>query len=153
VYRLSDFDMKRGTFYCEVICMLDWVDPSLSCCGATADYPVEKIDFFLHFWPQPELLNQTLDGGETPNWEDDCLPKYKRGDDGDPYQHHATMTVKFRANLFARLDYHQFPFDHQSLELSMKVLSVRSPGSASGTRPKACHPTRWRKEHELIPEW
>jgi hypothetical protein len=48
-----------------------------------------------------------------------------------------------------------FPFDHQSLELSIKLLSVRVPGVKSGTRPKACHPNRWRKKeggHELVTE-
>ena len=29
VYRLSDFDQRRGTFYIDFVLMLDWVDPSL----------------------------------------------------------------------------------------------------------------------------
>jgi hypothetical protein len=46
--------------------------------------------------------------------------------------------------LFARVDFRQFPFDHQTLELTLKLSSIRVPGVEKGTRPTARHPQRWR---------
>ena len=152
VYRVSDFDMKRSTFYCEVIVMLDWEDPSLEA-HTKEGYPGGKnVDFRYHFWPKLELLNQTLDANDEPDW-DETLPKYKRrSGKGNTIEHGGSLTVKFRANFFAKMDYRKFPFDYQDLELSIKLLSVCSPGEITGTRPTVRHPDKWRKQHELLPD-
>ena len=62
VYRISDFDGKRGTFYVEFVLMLDWVDPSLELAKKDRD-GVGIPDFHEHFWPKPELLNLTEQDG------------------------------------------------------------------------------------------
>ena len=130
--------------------MLDWVDPSLEL--ADHDMP----DWHEHFWPGVELLNLTPDTPDLPEF-DTILPKYKKDYKNKEGWgvHRAALTYKFRSVVFARLDFRKFPFDAQALELSVKLLSIRIPGNKKGTRPMACHPTRWRAAsggHELVTE-
>jgi hypothetical protein len=150
VYRISDFDGKRGTFYVEFVLMLDWLDPSLELCENN------NPDFHEHYWPKPELLNLSPDSPDLPDFES-IVPKYKKDEkncNGFGI-HRASLTYKFRAILYSRLDFRNYPFDSQALELSIKLSSIRIPGAKQGKRPKACHPKRWRSNdggHELIPE-
>ena len=163
VYRLSTLDQKEGTFFVDFILMLDWIDESL-------ELAAEPPDFADHFWPRGELLN--LAAGEDAMDFDDAKfkPKYKKDKhpkfgrtvplgDNKVSVHRACITIKVRRTIFARLDFHEFPFDKQVLELTIKLLSVRVLGSQKevGVRPKTKHPTRWRgtkKEggHELLAE-
>ena len=136
VKRLSDFDSKRGTFYCDALLMMDWEDESLSI-ATTKSSP----DFFEHFWPKAEIQGKTPDS-EAPGMED--LPKYKFDVKKKFGEHRATLTIPFCMVLFARVNFREFPFDHQTLELSLKLLSIRVPGVSKGTRPTARHPHRWR---------
>ena len=148
VYRLSDFDPTTGTFYIDFILMLDWADESLSL--AADNVP----NFEDHFWPKAELMNLAPDNDDLDFGEKGFMPKYKRDKSNEfGSVHRATITLKARRTLYARLDFHQFPFDKQVLELTVKLLSVRIPGlsAARGVRPKANHPKRWRGKtgHEL----
>ena len=158
VYRLSSFDQKAGTFYCDFVLMLDWIDESLSLVPDG-----EVPDFKNHFWPKAELMNM-VPGEEDINF-DEYLPKYKKDNrtTSDPAMiHRAAITIKVRRTLFCRLDYHAYPFDQQVLELSIKMLSVRIPlmSEETGTRPTVRHPTRFRGTdsrgntlgHEMIPD-
>ena len=71
VYRISDFDGKRGTFYVDFVLMLDWLDPSLELCENN------NPDFHEHYWPKPELLNLSPDSPDLPDFES-IVPKYKK---------------------------------------------------------------------------
>ena len=139
VYRVSDFDQKRGTFYIDFVVMLDWMDESL-------ELVEDGIpNFANHFYPKFELLHLTPDNAEPLDF-DSFKPKYKP-DKNATYGsiHRATITMKIRRTLFARLDFHEFPFDRQYLDVSIKLLSVRIPGCGNtGVRPMALHPKRWR---------
>ena len=139
VKRLSDFCAKAGTFYVDCLLMLDWEDESL----ADAE---KSPDFNEHFWPKVEILNQTP-GQEKPDYEG-TKPKYKKSKDKKDGMffgvHRAALTIQVQLTLFARVDFRQFPFDHQTLELSLKLSSIRVPGVKKGTRPTARHPQRWR---------
>ena len=159
VYRISDFDQKRGSFYIDFVLMLDWLDPSLELADGRG------ANFKEHFWPKAELMNMTPDSDALDFDNPAFYPKHKqhRVDKDGPAPfggiHRATITMKIRTTLFARLDYHQFPFDKQTLELTVKLLSVRIPklSTFKGVRPKVLHPTRWRGlsargGHELLPE-
>jgi hypothetical protein len=156
VYRVSDFDPLAGTFFIDFMLMLDWCDPSLGLSDGK-----KKPDFANHFWPKAELMGQTPgDAGDLDFADDGFAPKYKPDKDKKTKQpaakysskfdmnelchHRAAITMKVRRTLFARLDFHEFPFDRQFLELSIKLLSVRVPGTRNGARPQACHPIRWR---------
>ena len=159
IYRLGCFDQKEGTFYCDFVLMLDWVDESLSLV-AEGEVP----DFKNHFWPKVELMNM-IPGEDDLDFTDQSFwPKLKKDKNAEGLQvHRASITIKARRSLFCRLDYHNFPFDRQVLELTIKMLSVRIPmlKEETGTRPTVRHPKRWRgttkdgkKElgHEMIPE-
>jgi len=139
VKRLSDFDSKTGQCFVNVLLMLDWEDKSLAI-AENQDSP----DFHEHFWPKAEM--QGLCPGEGPPDVDAISPKYKR-DKGNKKgfgEYRATLTIQFQNVLYARVDFREYPFDHQTLEITVKLLSVRVPGCSKGTRPTARHPTRWR---------
>jgi hypothetical protein len=125
LYRLSDFKGKEGTFYVDCILMLDWEDPSLALAATNDENGLIEPDFHEHFWPKPELLNKAPDSPEFDEWET-TLPKYKRDKKNKNGwgEHRCALTYKFRAILFARLDFRKFPFDSQALEISVKLLSV-----------------------------
>ena len=149
IYRLGCFDQKEGTFYCDFLLMLDWVDESLSLVPDD-----EEVDFSNHFWPCAELMNMIPGDEDLDFSHEESKPKYKKEKKGEPKKYHASITMKVRRSLFCRLDYHDFPFDRQVLELTIKMLSVRIPvlTKGSGTRPTVKHPT-WRKPgHEIVPE-
>jgi hypothetical protein len=86
-------------------------------------------------------------GQEKPDYEG-TKPKYKKSIDKKDGMffgvHRAALTIQVQLVLFARVDFRQFPFDHQTLELSLKLSSIRVPGVKKGTRPTARHPQRWR---------
>ena len=148
VRRLSDFDSKSGTFYADVLLMLDWEDPSLALSDNSPD-----PDFNEHFWPQAEFQNASPASGEAPDWSK-AKPKYKpdRDDPNKPI-HRATITILYKMVLFARCDFREYPFDRQALELTIKLLSVNIPClPGDGVRPVAKHPKRFRKHHQLIKE-
>ncbi len=162
VYRVSDFDPLSSTFFVDFTLMLDWCDPSLEMAAG------EKLpNFANHFWPKCELMgqaasdNSSLDFNEyPPRYKPDKRGRYPtKSGMSDLCRHRATITMKVRRTLYARLDFHEFPFDKQYLELSVKMLSVSIAGviNSSGGRPTIRHPTRWRgksfgKEngHELL---
>ena len=65
-------------------------------------------------------MNMTPDAAALDFGNIDFYPKYKmhRPDKDGPAKfgiHHASITMKIRSTLFARLDFHQFPFDKQTL--------------------------------------
>ena len=140
IYRLSCFDQKEGTFFCDFILMLDWEDQSLSISEKNPP------DFHDHFWPKCEVMNMAP-GEDDIDFTDEkaVAPKLKKG------SNHASMTIHVRRQLCCRLNFHEFPFDRQVLELSIKMLSVQLRGEKKGIRPWVRHPTI-RKHHELIPE-
>ena len=146
IKRLGEFDSKAGTFFVDGLLMLDWEDKSLELGG-------KSPDFMEHFWPKVEIL-AAIPGEEQPNYAE-ILPKFKmdkrkKGKDGAIIEgpkfgkYRATLTMPVAMTLYARVDFRQFPFDHQTLELSLKLGSIRVPGCAKGTRPTARHPQRWR---------
>ena len=115
VRRLSDFDSKTGTFFCDTLLMLDWEDPSLA--RATNGEP----DFSQHFWPKAEMLGVTPSGGEEPPW-DTTKPKYKPVKEKGSNvvkEHRATITVNYRMVLFARCNFRK--------EIDVVLLSYPSP--------------------------
>jgi hypothetical protein len=153
IYRVSDFDPTAGTLFVSFVLMLDWEDKSLSIAGNP-----KSPDFHEHFWPKPELLGLTPDGVATGPDYDEVKPKFKREkmDQKEPKfgEFRSALTYKYDAKLYTRLDFRDFPFDSQALELQIKLLSVRLPGAKNGTRPQVCHPTRWRstenKGHQML---
>ena len=154
IYRLADFSDKDGTFQATVTVMLDWIDPSLKIVYRKG----HEIDWEDHFWPKFEMLNtqEKLDWSDASNF----LPKYKpdkKSQFGNV--HRASMTYKFDdITIYTRLNFREFPFDYQTLEFTVKLLSVRLPdvlGRKDGVRPYCCDPTRWRRKdggHELLKE-
>ena len=129
--------------------MIDWEDKSLSISEE------ENPDFHEHFWPKPELLGLTPDGiADEPKWEE-VEPKYKhdKGNSKGFGEHRASLTMKFSTKIYTRLDFRDYPFDHQAIELMVKLLSVRLPGVNTGVRPKVLHPERWRSSeggHQVL---
>ena len=93
------------------------------------------------------LSLRSCTGQEKPDYEG-TMPKYKKSIDKKDGKffgvHRAALTIQVQLVLFARVDFRQFPFDHQTLELSLKLSSIRVPGVKKGTRPTARHPQRWR---------
>ena len=139
IYRVGCFDQVNSSFFCDFILMLDWEDESLSL------VPKGQVpDFNDFFWPRAELQNMYPGEEDLDFSKPECWPKYKYDKEGK--RHRASITMKVRRTLFCRLDYHNYPFDNQVLELTIKLLSVRIPllSGDRGTRPKACHPKRWR---------
>jgi hypothetical protein len=150
LYRVSEFDQKRGTFNVTFILMMDWNDPSLSIAENT-----NSPDFAQHFWPKPDIINVTNDSPDPPDLS--CYPpKYKpcdqQNDKNNFGVHRATVTIKYQCIVYVTPNYSEFPFDSQTLEISLKLLGMRIPGEKGGTRPQVCGPTRWRWEeggHEM----
>ena len=141
IYRLSRFDKRRGLslrFYAH-----DGLGQESLSLIAKSEVP----DFRNHFWPKVELMNMCPDQDDLEFDNSNYYPKHKidRKAEGDQV-HRATITMKVRRLLFCRLDYREFPFDNQVLELTVKMLSVRMPilSTKSGVRPTVRHPTRWR---------
>ena len=94
------------------------------------------------------MQNTSPDSNGEPNWQE-TKPKYKKDESGKYATHHASITVRYQATLFARCDFREYPFDQQTLELSIKLLAVVVPGYGKGVRPIARHPARWRgKDNE-----
>ena len=94
------------------------------------------------------MQNTSPDSKEEPNWQK-IKPKYKKDEGGKYGIHRATITVRYQVTLFARCDFRKYPFDQQTLELTVKLLSVVVPGYGKGVRPCCRHPERWRgKDNE-----
>ena len=72
VYRISDFDQKRGSFYIDFVLMLDWLDPSLELADARG------ANFKEHFWPKAELMNMTPDSEALDFDNPSFYPKHKQ---------------------------------------------------------------------------
>ena len=64
--------------------------------------------------------------------------------------HRATITIRFQSVVFCRYDFRQYPFDKQTLELTVKLLSIEIPGRSKKVRPVVRHPDRFRiDDHDL----
>ena len=87
---LAASDQKEGTFYCDFMLMMDWVDESLSLVA-----PNEVPDFRNHFWPKVELMNMCPDQDDLEFGNSNYYPKHKidRKAEGDQV-HRATITMK-----------------------------------------------------------
>ena len=46
--------------------------------------------------------------------------------------HRASLTLKWNTKIYTRLDFRDYPFDQQAIELSIKLLSVRLPNVKKG---------------------
>ena len=120
IYRLSDFDQVAGTVFVTFVLMLDWEDPTLSLVTNG-----EEPDFYEHFWPKVELLGLTPDGVADGPDMDVITPKYKR-DKGNKKgfgEHRAALTMKWSTKLYVNLDFRDYPFDHQAVEIQIKLMS------------------------------
>jgi hypothetical protein len=147
IYRVSDFDQKRGTIYVEFIMMLDWNDPSLE----IAD-DQKKPDFRQHFWPAIEILNLTSDSPDPPD-SNSAPPRLKFDNSNEFGKWRCTITTKYKCTIYSRNNYSDFPFDYQTLEISCKLANIHIPGTSKGSRPEVCNPGRWRRKeggHVLI---
>ena len=85
----------------------------------------------------------------------DIHPKYKVDKENKSGFgiHRAALTFKYNTKIYTRLDFRDYPFDQQAVEIQIKLLSVRLPGVKSGTRPKVCDPERWRAKdngHQVL---
>ena len=94
---------------------------------------------------------------DGPTGEDfvDIHPKYKVDKENKSGFgiHRAALTFKYNTKIYTRLDFRDYPFDQQAVEIQIKLLSVRLPGVKKGTRPKVCDPERWRAKdngHQVL---
>ena len=118
IYRVSDFDPMGGTLFVSFVLMLDWEDKSLSI--ATNQ---KKPDFFEHFWPKPEIQGLTPDGISSGPSDDEAFentkPKFKREKIKKFGEYRGALTMKFATKIYTKLDFRDFPFDHQALEIQI----------------------------------
>lgn len=124
--------------------------------SAAEDANWDSLNWDDHFRPAIEVTNAIPGEGDydptnLPN------PKWKKAKAGKQEKYRCSLTVKWQMTLRARLDFHQFPFDDQVLEISIKSMSCRGYDqsvqtvlSEKGQEIALVHPRfRGAKGHEI----
>ena len=147
VASVRHFDDKDGSVEVDFLLMLDWEDPSLSLAiddgnGGKADTKEIVYDPKLHFIPRFELLNVQAVVGMGDKAADTATPRQKPSKN-HPYR--MTMTNHFAVKVNMLLDFREFPFDEQSIELTIKAKSA-----SNGAKVNFCHPTFRSIGHEVL---
>ena len=116
IYKIANVDVMRGTYDCVFSVMLDWVDPTIEQ-EKTPGLTANQVIWEDHFMPKVEVWNADISTLET--FSAESVFKLKEPRHG--VYNHVTLTTKYQASCYIQLDFRQYPYDHQLLEIKLQV--------------------------------